>query len=169
MEENKIYKITVLNIITCLYNLVIIIPVCIFCLISTINKMDNGLFYREIILFSFFTYLLSYYGIYPILLCWSYYQREKNVTIFIDYEKKELQYIEKEKDIQYIKFKNIVTIERYIVVGIGIGYDKIILNNSNSIVITSLLIGNKNKAIHKAIPNMRTEIKKKRNLFLPHS
>jgi len=107
--------------------------------ITTMDYSKDGFWIGAIFFFSFVIFIVSCYGFLPIYLCWHYYQKEKNVTVFIDYEKSELQYIEQGKEVQNIRFEDIVVTEMHCRKGIGVGYDEFILNNGKSIIITSLL------------------------------
>ena len=151
MKKNKIYKIRALPIIIDLFCSITIIvaftvfSIWVFCKMEfSINNIGAIL-----IFLSFVILMIGYYGFFSIYLCWIYYQREKNITVFIDYENKELQYIEQNKEIQYIKFEDIVAVENHSRYGIGVGYGKITLESGNSIIVTSLLIGNICKALPK--------------------
>ena len=166
MRKNKICKITTFDIITSLLGstmIIIIFIVFLIWFIST-NDLSNMNIWIEIIPFSVVGLIASYYGFYPFYLCWTYYQREKNITVFIDYEKKEFQYIKQEKDIQYIRFEDIVAVERHVGKGIGVGYHKIILNDGNFIIITTLLVGG--LVIDRIVPDIYSKIEYSHKLLL---
>jgi len=168
MKKNKIYKITTTGIIfDLLFSVVIVVAFIVFSIwfINGIDHTGDDFWVVVMIFFSFIGFMASYLVFLPIYLCWSYYQREKNVTIFMDYEKAELQYIEIGKATQYIAFEDIDIIEKHTGFRIGFWYYNIILKNGSSIIITSLLIGD--NAIDRATPDMRSKIEYTGNLFLP--
>jgi len=169
MKKNKIYKITIIDIITSLIGSIIVISVFTPILILIITTINNSTDIEDIWIVIFvclgYLFVVTCYGIFPIYLCWSYYQKEKNVTIFIDYEKAELQYIEKDKEIQYIKFEDIDIIESHGKLRIGLWYYKIILNNGNSIIITSLIAD-----VYNLFPNnLHYELEHSAKLLLPRN
>ena len=143
MKKNKIYKarVSFAIIIDLFWSIVIIAIFTAMSIwfITTIDYSRDGFWIGAIIFFSFIIFMGGCFGIFPIYLLWHYYQKEKNVTVFIDYEKSELQYIEQRKEVQNIRFEDIVVIEMHCRKGIGVGYDEFILNNGKSIVITSLI------------------------------
>jgi hypothetical protein len=164
MKKNKIYKISKFNIIAGLFAHILLISVTItfsIILITILYSSDN-FWCGVIISHSFLGFMLGFYGIFPVYLCWSYYQWDKNTIIFIDYEKSELQYIRKGKETQCIKFEDIAIIEEHRMYRIAFGYYKIILNNGNFIIVTSLIKDN----IYKALPKTYSKTGRS-NLFLP--
>jgi len=161
MKKNKVYKIKVLDIITSLAIHIVVIFSIILLLIFIINERTS---LNVMIAFSSFAiFIVSCYGIYPIYLCWNYYQREKNITIYIDYEKSDLQYLKNGIVIFNVKFDDIVLVEEHRRFRTTLWYYKIILKNNDFIIITSLLISN----IYRAIPNIRSKTENERGLFLP--
>ena len=162
-KENKIYNVTIFDIFTNLSISIMILAVFVVLPIWSISEIEFSWnhFWLITFIFSLAILILSLYGIFPVYLCWTYYQKEKNVTVVIDYEKEELQYIEQGKETQYIKFEDIDIIEIHRRYRMVLGYEQIILNNGNSIVITSLLMSSID------VPKRRSKIEYSRRLLLP--
>ena len=172
MKGNKVYnKIRISEIIFTLIGSTFVISLCMSFIIWFIyTSYSSDVDIRFMILpFLMLGFLIGYYGFYPIYLCWSYYQKDKNLTVIIDYEKSEIQYIEKEKEIQYIKVEDIVIIEHHSRYRISSRYDEIIIKNGKSFIITSLHASYLICDIKKAFPDIHSKIEHELSgkMFLP--
>jgi len=167
MKENKKYSISTFSISTfLLFSVAIIVLFTVFSVLffSRINFSTDWLGVIVFILAAGF--FIGWYGIFSIYLLWTYYQKEKDVKICIDYTKGELQYVELRKETRKIKLEDIVAIEVHGSRGMP-GYDKIILNNGTFLVITNLFLVSIVRSIRKNRPDIKFKVKDTGGLRLP--
>jgi hypothetical protein len=94
------------------------------------------------------------FGVHILYVYRTYYKRDKDVQLQIDYEKKELRYMKNEKLLRTFNFDEIDVIEtshRDFPRGIYTGYIEFCLKDNTTIIITSLIITD----IHKLFPRKK--------------